>query len=235
MDLRLENRDPIILQAIDYSQNNPEVSIRQIAKLFGVPRTSLRNQLRNPTTRQIGQEINKKLSFRHERWLVEWIISEEARGYAPNHARVREAAQKLANACGIMEPIGKAWVSKFKHRHSEIKMLIGKRHASDRFEAVQPAILKRHFDDFHAIKIQYRIKEENEWNMDETGTAVGSSTSNSRVLGSAEPTTARKRSKTHTRVKTLSNSEWVTVIECINASRRDIKPLIIFKGASVQL
>jgi hypothetical protein len=62
--------------------------------------------------------------------------------------------------------------------------------------------------------------------MNETGTQLGASIA-TKVLGDA-----RKKS---TIVKKPNRTEWVSVVECISAAGKMIKPLIIFKGKSVQL
>jgi DDE superfamily endonuclease/Tc5 transposase DNA-binding domain len=235
MDIRLENRNYILLLAIEYKNTNPEAPIRQVAEDFGVSFATLWRQLGKPTTARIGQEGNQRLSFRQERWLAEWIISEEARGYAPGHARFREMVIYLLQAGGDFKPLGKRWVDAFRNRHEDIKTLIGKRLSDDRFDSVTPAILNAHFDAFSAIKAEYSIKDENIYNMDETGTPIGASATNNRVLGLATPISTKKKVKKTTKVKTSSNREWVTIIEAIGASGRAIKPVIIFKGASVQL
>ena len=61
--------------------------------------------------------------------------------------------------------------------------------------------------------------------MDEQGLGLGFY-SNTKVLSSSK--------KTRTFVKSPQNREWVSVLECISATGRIIKPLIIFKGNSLQ-
>ena len=61
--------------------------------------------------------------------------------------------------------------------------------------------------------------------MDEQGLGLGVC-SNTKVLSSSK--------KTRTYVKSPQNREWVSVLECISATGRIIKPLIIFKGNSLQ-
>jgi hypothetical protein len=69
------------------------------------------------------------------------------------------------------------------------------------------------------------IRQEDIWNMDETGIALGVCT-NTRVLGSSL--------KKKTYIKSPENREWVSIIEAISASGQAIRPVVIFKGQYCQ-
>jgi hypothetical protein len=58
MDIRLENRNYMLLLAIEYKNTNPEAPIRQVAEDFGVSFATLWRQLGKLTTARIGQEGN---------------------------------------------------------------------------------------------------------------------------------------------------------------------------------
>jgi hypothetical protein len=135
-------------------------------------------------------------------------------------------AEKLLVANGDDNPLGRKWIEGFKRRNSDISTLVGKRIASERHNGATREVLKAHFDRFKRVIDDYAVKRENIWNMDETGTQLGASIA-TKVLGDA-----RKKS---TLVKKPNETEWVSVVECISAAGRLIKPLIIFKGKSVQL
>jgi hypothetical protein len=135
-------------------------------------------------------------------------------------------AEKLLVANGDDNPLGRKWIEGFKRRNSDISTLVSKRIASERHNGATREVLKAHFDRFKRVIDDYAVKRENIWNMDETGTQLGASIA-TKVLGDA-----RKKS---TLVKKPNETEWVSVVECISAAGRLIKPLIIFKGKSVQL
>lgn len=61
--------------------------------------------------------------------------------------------------------------------------------------------------------------------MDETGTALGVC-ANTQVLASS--------SKKKTSLKSPSTREWVSFIETVSAAGAKLRPLIIFKGNSLQ-
>ena len=60
--------------------------------------------------------------------------------------------------------------------------------------------------------------------MDETGIAI-SVCNNTRVLASTY--------KRKAYVKSPENREWITIVECVSADGRTLRPLVIFKGQRV--
>jgi hypothetical protein len=127
---------------------------------------------------------------------------------------------------GDIEPLGKKWLSYFKLRNADIKSLIGKRIEAARINGVSTEVLNVHFEHFNQLVSHLSVKSHNIWNMDETGTQLGAC-NNQIVLGSSH--------KKSTRIKTPNEREWVTAIETISAAGKKIRPLIVFKGQSVQL
>lgn len=160
MDSRLENRDPSLLEAIEFYYSNRKASIRFVAKKFDVNRSTLRRHLIRPTTRGLGQESNQRFSWRHERFLVDWIKQEDTRGYAPSRSRVQEMAEKLLVANGDDNPLGRKWIEGFKRRNSDISTLVGKRIASERHNGATREVLKAHFDRFKRVIDDYAVKRE---------------------------------------------------------------------------
>jgi hypothetical protein len=226
MDSSLSTEATMVSQAVEYLNLNSRLSLRSVAKQFGVDKSTLSRHRVRSTSRALGQESNQRFSKRHERFLVDWIKSEDARGYAPGRSRVHEMAQKLLEANGDDKPLGRKWIDGFKRRNSDISTLIGKRIASERHNGATREVLETHFQRFKRIIDDYAVKSENIWNMDETGTQLGASIA-TKVLGDAK--------KKSTIVKKPNETEWVSVIECISSAGKAMKPLIIFKGKSVQL
>ena len=70
-----------------------------------------------------------------------------------------------------------------------------------------------------------KVKNNDIWNMDETGTALGASTTQA-VIGSSK---SRRTYK-----KAPENREWVTCVETVSATGGHTHALIIFNGKNVQ-
>jgi hypothetical protein len=107
MDLRLDKRDAQLPEALDAVASGNYTSIRAVAADFGVPRSTLQDQLHHPTTPSLGTEHLQRLSFREERWLAQWILEEGYRGYPPSHSRTREIATRILRSRGDSTVLGK--------------------------------------------------------------------------------------------------------------------------------
>ena len=121
-------------------------------------------------------------------------------------------------------PLGQQWVQRFLLRHPQLKSVVGARIEASRLNSSSKDVFNRWFDAFKKVKAENNIEVENIYNMDETGTALGTVKA-SRVIidkniGSqfqGEP----------------GRQEWVTVVECICADESSIPPMIIFKAAGL--
>lgn len=201
-------------------------STRETARLFDIPLSTLRYNLKLGDTQGMAFEAQMRLCRREEKFLVEWILQEDRIGWPPTIQRVRDMATLLAKAHGDEKPIGVNWIQGFKRRNPEVKTMIGRKIDKTRRDGASIEALNEFFKVFEAAKSEYNVTTANTWNFDEVGTAVGAAT-NSRVMASS--------SKKRTHVKETGDREWVSTIECVSATGCRIKPLIIFKGASVQV
>jgi len=190
MDYRLDKRDSQLIQALSAYKSGIYTSIRACAEDFGVARSTLQEQLQKPTTASLGQEHRQRLSFRQEKWLVNWILDEDNRAFPPSHARAREMATRCLAQNGDFQPLGKKWVDGFRRRNPEVTTLIGKRIDSARIEGAIPEKMTAYFERLKRVTDDLKIQTCNTYNMDETGTAIGAS-ANTAVLGSSVKKTAR--------------------------------------------
>ena len=124
-----------------------------------------------------------------------------------------------------VEPLGKAWVSKYIQRNPRVKSIIGRPMEAARVNGAQPEQIQEFYDRVDRVRRTKNIRPENTWNMDEAGTALGICT-NSMVLGDSQ--------KKRTYVQSPQDREWVSIVETVSATGRTTRPVIIFKGKSPQ-
>jgi hypothetical protein len=124
-----------------------------------------------------------------------------------------------------VEPLGKAWVSKYIQRNPRVKSIIGRPMEAARVNGAQPEQIQEFYDRVNRVRRTKNIRPENIWNMDEAGTALGICT-NSMVLGDSQ--------KKRTYVQSPQDREWVSIVETVSATSRTTRPVIIFKGKSPQ-
>jgi len=94
-------------------------SERQAAKEYGVPHSTLQHEDRRSggSTAHFGHCHQQRLSPDQESCLCDWIIDQEACGYAPSHTRTREMATLMLAMTGDTETYGKKWISHFMKRN----------------------------------------------------------------------------------------------------------------------
>ena len=134
-------------------------------------------------------------------------------------------ASQILRANGDEKELGKQWLWQFLGRNLSVASVVGKPIPACRINNATPEILNDYFQRFKTMQLQYNVKHEDIWNMDETGVALGVCM-NSQVRGQA--------SKKRTYVKVPGNREWVTIVETISAGEVKIQPLVIFKCQAPQ-
>jgi hypothetical protein len=159
-------------------------SKRAAAQAHGVPRTTFMARLRGQPNRCVSSyATQQRLSLVHESFLEAWILDEDARGYPPSHARVREMAVRILHHNGDHKPLGKRWILSFTTRHPRVASMIGRRIEAARIQHTTHAEIHAFFDRFKRTIEEHNVQLEDVWNMDEHGLALGVCT-NSRVLAS---------------------------------------------------
>jgi 4-hydroxybenzoate polyprenyltransferase len=95
---------------------------------------------------------------------------------------------------------------------------------SARVNNATPEVIRKWFPKLAIPRIK-AIKPENRWNMDEAGIIKGMG-DNGLIVGSVDKLFVQK--------KQPGSRAWTSFMECINAIGRDLDPLVIFGGKSVQ-
>ena len=94
-----------------------------------------------------------------------------------------------------------------------------------RANATTQAVLEPWFTDLQRLIQKHDILASDFYNVDETGIALGVSR-NANVIGSS--------STDRTIIKSPEDREWVSIVETISALGRKLRPVIIFKGKTLQ-
>lgn len=148
----------------------------------------------------------------------------DLRGAAPRPATVGEMANLLLAKRGERpsQTVGKNWVTSFVQRHPDLATHFSRRYDYERAKNEDPKVIRVWFDCVLRTIQENGILPEDIYNFDETGFAMGLTTTAKIVT----------RSEYYGRRSLLQpgNREWVTVIESINASGWVLPPCVIFKG-----
>jgi hypothetical protein len=112
-----------ILLAISAFQKQEIRNITEAARVYNVPRTTLRRRLNGHTFRAETRANSHKLTQNEEESLVQWISSLDRRGASPRPSHIREMADILLAARGTtpIQSVSKNWVSNFIKQREDLK------------------------------------------------------------------------------------------------------------------
>ncbi|KAJ9253524.1 transcriptional regulator family: Helix-turn-helix [Paecilomyces variotii] len=210
-----------VLLAIEALKKDQIPSIRKAASTFNVPYTTLQTRLQGHQFRYDIPNNASKLNEAQQKSLVQWILSMDSRGSSPRPAQIREMGSLLVGRDSGVQ-LGKNWASTFIKRRPELKSVYSRRYSYQRAKCEDPKVIKPYFDTIQMTRMKYGIADEDVYNFDETGYAMGL-TATAKVVTRAEYYGKRQ-------VTQPGNREWVTSIECINSTGWAMPPCIIFKG-----
>lgn len=216
-----------LLLAIQAIENGKYSSIRAAAEAFAVPRSTLQDRIKGHESRVVRRHHRHKFSEPEEKSMEEWLLSMDSRGFALTHAMCRDMANLLLRAreatpSETTPKVGKNWVTDFIKRHDSLASHLSRRYNYERALSEDPKLIKGWFDLVQNTIQKYGIIPADIWNFDETGFAMGV-TSSQYIICSAEYHGKRK-------VLQAGSREWVTVVEAINAEGGILPPYLILKG-----
>jgi len=117
-DLNQEDRMTL---AIAHLRAHPDQSIRQVAKTFQLPRTTLQRRLRGRISSQVTSQAQQKLSVIKEDSLIKWINTMASWGWPPRVKHLKSMAKDILKSKGKPTDLGQHWYKNFLNRHLELK------------------------------------------------------------------------------------------------------------------
>ena len=213
-----------ILLAIQAFKNGDISLVREASRCFKVPETSLRRRLSGVQNRAISRANSHKLTEIEEESLEKWILSMDRRGGTPRPSIVREMANLLLEKRGTtpVPSVGENQITNYIKRRPLLLSRFSKQYNYERVKYEDPKIIKEWFNLVQKTILQFGIDPDNVYNFDKTGFAIGL-TATARVISRSEYYGQRVLLQPR-------NREWVTVIECTNATGWALPPCVIFKG-----
>jgi hypothetical protein len=220
--LQQEGRLVLAINALKKAQIS---KIREAARIYDVPYSTLCMRLRGRPDRVSIPANGLRLIQTEEESLKKWIGSLASRGAAPRPNDIRIMADILLSERGDTTPlpkIGKNWVSSFLKRNKDLKSKYLRRYNYQRAKCEDPKVIGEFFDAFQKAIIDYGIVDDDIYNFDETGFAMG-------IIATAKVITLTANIGRPVLLQP-GNREWVTSIEAVNAMGWSIPPMIIFAG-----
>jgi hypothetical protein len=200
-------------------------SARQSARRHKVPELTLRYRLLGrPPIDQRQSELNR-LSSREEEVLVKWVSDQQRHLVAPNMDSMRNIVTAILEAKGDFEPLGQHWITRFRQRHSELGAGRSRAMDLDRLTSLTPEIIDGFFTSVEWYMKEYTIPWKHVYNMDQKGFQMGH-IRGTFVIFSKEVGPPQAPS--------TSTTNWVLIIEYIDAAGGNLPPMVIHIGKAPQ-
>ena len=167
--IQREGRIELAIQAI---QNKDLPSIAAAARVYNVPRSTVRDRINGCSSKATTRAHTYKMTHLDEDTLTQWILSMDDRGAAPRHAKVRRMANILLAATGS-DTVGVNWVGSYIKRTPDIQTRFSRRYNYSRAEQEDPRVLNKWFKLIGNTITRYGIPPDDIYNSDETGFAMG--------------------------------------------------------------
>ena len=180
-------RDILIDKALSDIQSGKYKSPYEAEKVLGLPKSSITRRVNGGSSRSQARQQQQKLSYAQENVLLKWIKELTISGYSPGHRLLKEIAEELrtkrtydldnASLNSLELPpqytLGRDWVPRFILRHPHLTVAIGRRIESVRMDGATKPVLDAWFDAYKKVVQEQGIKQENTYNMDESGFSIG--------------------------------------------------------------
>jgi hypothetical protein len=215
------SKEAQLLLALRAIEKDPKLSIRRAAIYYNVPLSTLSTRRKGTPSRRDSPPKSAKLTKLEEKVIVERILDLDSRSCAPRISGVREMANLLLASRGA-EPVGTNWAHRFIARHPELKMRQVRRYEYKRALCEDPDAIHAWFSLVRNIIAKHGIADEDIYNFDETGFAMG-------VISTGKVVTSSKKAAKAKLIQP-GNREWVTVIQGVGATGFCLPPFIVVAG-----
>ena len=227
------DREKRIKAALNALKEKEFRTVCSAARHFKVSHATLGRRWAGGKSMAEAREDQQLLTSAEEKALAERIRQMTVTGHPPTQNLIREIAHELRqhrlvgiNDDGIQHvnyaPIGKEWVQRFIKRHPQLKTVYSETIEASRVKDVTYEAVEKFYNELQRVINEFKILPENCYNIDETGSSIGTIQGGHIVID----TTAQTKYELE-----IGRQEWVTCIECICMDGNSLSPMIIFKGA----
>ena len=200
-----------------------EPSIRAIARMHGLVHTTVQRRSEGTLSNKDAHIIQQRLSPGEEAALREWILQLAEWGWPARVSKVKKMAEEILHERKDFKLLGPNWVAKFLSRYDDLKTRFSQPLDKERAAATSPETVQRWFDLVARTIKDYNIRQEDVYNMDEKGYAMGIGGKAKVVVSRHDPYAFQTQ---------CGSREWVSTIECISADGRILNHFLIFKGVN---
>jgi transposase len=195
-------------------------SYRQVAKMFGVDRTTLSRRHKGVQGSREAKIANQqRLNPQQEEEVCSHIERATRDGLPPTRGILKNFGSAVAQ-----QEVSDSWVKRFRRRHPD-KLITKWDTGIDRERQVADSKHKYelYFNLLHSKMVEHGIDERNTYNMDEKGFFVGVANRRKRIFSKAVWESGER-----TQAMRDGNREWITLLACVCASGDALPPALIY-------
>ena len=216
-----QSKESRMILAVQAFKRNSRQSLRTLAGVYNVNRTTLNNRIKGLGARVDQPANSRNLTLTEEEVIVREIVHLDSRGFPPRLRHVEDMANQLRVARNVRH-VGKNWTSNFLKRQPELRTRFTRGYDYQRAQCEDPAIIQGWFDLVRNMVAKYGILDEDIWNFDETVFMMG-------IISPAMVVTSSD-GRGKAKMVQPGNREWATVVQAVNAYGDSIPPFIILAG-----
>jgi hypothetical protein len=226
--LRVQS-EPNIQLAIQAFKSGQIKTIGAAARTYRVDRMTVTRRIHGTMSRRDTIPNSRKLTPTEEESLLQRILELDQQGFPPRVSIVREYADIILETRGTvpLPTVGANWATNFIKRQDSLKTRWNRKYDYQRAQCEDRELISGWFRLVQNIIAKYGITEDDIYNFDETGFAMGVISVSSKVVTSSD---------TNGRPKTRQpgNRDWVSVIHGVNARGWSLPAMVILAGIQHQ-
>ncbi|APA07651.1 hypothetical protein sscle_03g024210 [Sclerotinia sclerotiorum 1980 UF-70] len=219
--MEIQSKEARIILAIEAIQKSKNLTVGKAAKIYKVPRTTLRDRMGGRIHRLETRANNLNLTEKEEEVLIQYIIDMDERGFAPKLSGVEDMANYILESRGAKR-VGKLWAHRFVKRCTKLKTRFSRVYDFQRALCEDPKLIEEWFGLVSNMRAKYGIQDCDFYNFDETGFMMG-------IICPGMVVTSSERNGRNKAIQP-GNREWATAIICGNGEGETIPPFLIVQG-----
>jgi hypothetical protein len=210
--------------AVTYKTQNPFTSVRNVARTFDVPPSTLGHRLKGRRDVKTYRQSRQRLTVLEEASLVKWMTQLMNWGWPPTISQLERMASHLLICKGDREPLGVNWYEAFLARHPNYRLKYSKALDQARKYISDPEYCRKWFDLYTSTIKEYGILPGDQYNMGEKGIAMG-------LIDSVKVIVSKHEMSRY--MVQPGHREWASLIECVSDDGFVVPTYMIFTGKRI--
>jgi len=169
-----DSRETRLQEALKAHPADKTLSVRKVSIHFEVPKSTFDNRISQKTTpAKTAHESQRLLSNTEEEALRSWLKKCDDYGFPTRRRHVFQMIQSLLRARNSTDQGREHCLTRFLGRHPDLDSKIGQCLDRERALATDLDSFRKHLDRFYHIQCKFHVKDEDTWNTEEKGFAIG--------------------------------------------------------------